>query len=70
MPRTRPEQILLLGLVFSAIAIICDSIWGLAAGTFRSWFTRSPDRLQLIGGIGGLSIIAIGIRLALTGRKD
>lgn len=65
-----PEQILLLGLVFSAIAIICDSIWGLAAGAFRSWFTRSPDRLQLIGGIGGLSIIAIGIRLALTGRKD
>ena len=65
-----PEQILLLGLVFSAIAIICDSIWGFAAGTFRSWFTRSPDRLQLIGGIGGLSIIAIGIRLALTGRKD
>jgi len=65
-----PEQILLLGLVFSAIAIICDSIWGLAAGTFRSWFTRSPDRLQLIGGVGGLSIIAIGIRLALTGRKD
>ena len=65
-----PEQILLLGLVFSAIAIICDSIWGLAASKVRSWFATSPNRLQLVGGIGGLSIIAIGIRLALTGRKD
>jgi threonine/homoserine/homoserine lactone efflux protein len=65
-----PEQILLLGLVFSAIAIVCDSIWGLTAGSVRSWFARSPDRLQLVGGIGGLAIIAIGVRLALTGRKD
>jgi threonine/homoserine/homoserine lactone efflux protein len=63
-----PGQILLLGLVFSAIALICDSIWGLAAGTVRSWFARSPRRLELVGGIGGLSIVAIGIGLALTGR--
>lgn len=63
-----PGQILLLGLLFSAIAIICDSIWGLAAGTVRSWLARSPRRLELIGGVGGLSIIAIGIGLALTGR--
>lgn len=65
-----PGQILLLGLVFSAIALICDSSWGLAAGTVRSWFARSPKRLELVGGIGGLSIVAIGIGLALTGRKD
>jgi len=50
--RTVAEQILLLGLVFSAIAIICDGTWELAAGTFRPWFIRLPDRLQLIGGIG------------------
>ncbi len=65
-----PAQILLLGLVFSAIALVCDNAWGLFAGTARAWFARSPKRLELIGGIGGLAIIAVGIRLALTGNKD
>ena len=36
----------------------------------RRTFSRSPGRLQLIGDIAGLPIIAIGIRPALTGRKD
>jgi len=65
-----PEQILLLGLVFSVIALISDNLWGITAGTARSWLARSPKRLQLVGGLGGLAIIAIGVRLALTGRKD
>lgn len=65
-----PEQILLLGLVFSVIALVSDNLWGITAGTARSWFARSPKRLQLVGGLGGLAIIAIGVRLALTGRKD
>ena len=65
-----PAQILLLGLVFSAIALVCDTGWGLAAGTVRSWFARSPRRLRMVGGIGGLSIIGVGLGLALTGRKD
>jgi threonine/homoserine/homoserine lactone efflux protein len=63
-------QILVLGLVFSAIALVCDSLWGLFAGAARDWFASSPNRLELIGGIGGLAIIAVGARLALTGRKD
>jgi threonine/homoserine/homoserine lactone efflux protein len=62
-------QILLLGLVFSCVALICDTAWGMAAGQFRSWFARSPRRLELVGGIGGLAIIAVGVRLAVTGRK-
>jgi threonine/homoserine/homoserine lactone efflux protein len=65
-----PLQILVLGAVFSAIALVCDNVWGVAAGTARSWFVKSPERLQLIGGIGGLAIVAVGIRVALTGRKD
>ncbi len=65
-----PDQILLLGLVFSAIALVCDNAWGLFAGAARTWFARSPKRLELIGGVGGLAIIAVGIRLGLTGTKD
>jgi threonine/homoserine/homoserine lactone efflux protein len=65
-----PEQILLLGLVFSAIALVSDNLWGIVAGSARSWFAKSPRRLEMIGGLGGLAIIGIGLRLALTGRKD
>jgi threonine/homoserine/homoserine lactone efflux protein len=65
-----PAQMLLLGAVFIAIAVLCDSSWALAAGTARAWFARSPRRLELIGGTGGLLMIGIGASLALTGRHD
>jgi threonine/homoserine/homoserine lactone efflux protein len=65
-----PAQILLLGLIFSAIAWLSDSLWGVAAGAFRSWFSLSPRRLELVGGVGGLAIVAVGLRLALSGRRD
>jgi threonine/homoserine/homoserine lactone efflux protein len=65
-----PAQILLLGLVYAAIALVSDTVWGVAAGAFRSWFARSPRRLRLVGGVGGLAVVAVGIRLAVSGRKD
>jgi threonine/homoserine/homoserine lactone efflux protein len=64
-----PVQMLLLGTVFITIAVLCDSTWALAAGTARSWITRSPRRLAMVGGTGGLVMIGIGASLALTGRK-
>ncbi|QKV90863.1 LysE family translocator [Streptomyces sp. NA02950] len=63
-------QMLLLGLVFNLIALICDSVWGLVAGTTRSWFARSPRRLSMVGGAGGLTMIGLGLGVAATGRKD
>ena len=65
-----PAQILLLGLIFAAIAMLSDSMWALAAGGFREWFARSPRRLELIGGAGGLAIVAVGAGLLVSGRKD
>jgi threonine/homoserine/homoserine lactone efflux protein len=61
---------LLLGAVFMAIAVLCDSGWALAAGTARAWFARSPRRLEVVGGTGGLVLIGIGASLAITGRHD
>lgn len=66
-PRT---QMALLGLVFFAVALVSDGTWALLAGTARSWLGRRPRRLVLIGGAGGLAMIGIGVRLALTGRRD
>jgi threonine/homoserine/homoserine lactone efflux protein len=63
-------QMLLLGAVFLAIALLVDSSWALAAGAARTWIARSPRRLELIGGSGGLVMIGIGASLAVTGRKD
>jgi threonine/homoserine/homoserine lactone efflux protein len=65
-----PLQLLVLGTVSIAAALVCDSVWAILAGTARQWFARSPRRLAAIGGAGGLTMIGLGVRLAFTGRKD
>jgi len=65
-----PVQLLLLSLVSLPIGLICDSAWGLAASGVRAWFARSPRRLALVGGLGGLAMIGLGLTLAFTGHRD
>ncbi len=65
-----PGQMLVLSAISIVIGLASDSCWGLAASTVRSWFARSPRRLGLVGGAGGLAMIGLGLTLALTGRKD
>jgi threonine/homoserine/homoserine lactone efflux protein len=65
-----PLQLLLLGCIFIAIALVSDTVWALAAGAARAWLARSPRRLELIGGVSGLAMIGIGARLAVTGRHN
>jgi threonine/homoserine/homoserine lactone efflux protein len=64
------EQMLLLGLVFTGIALVCDSIWALTASAARTWFARSPRRMAAVGGTGGLAMIGLGVAVAVTGRAD
>jgi threonine/homoserine/homoserine lactone efflux protein len=63
-------QMLILGALFPVIALGLDSVWATAAGTARQWLIRSPRRLALIGGAGGLVMIGLGVSVAVTGRKD
>jgi threonine/homoserine/homoserine lactone efflux protein len=65
-----PVQMLLLSLVSFGVALISDSVWGVAASAVRSWFARSPRRLELVGGTGGLAMIGLGFAVAFTGRRD
>ncbi|MCW2932368.1 MAG: lysine exporter protein, partial [Actinomycetia bacterium] len=65
-----PAQMLLLALVSVSFGVISDCAWGLAASGVRAWFARSPRRFALVGGAGGLAMIAVGLSVALTGRKD
>ncbi|BAJ73725.1 putative threonine efflux protein [Microbacterium testaceum StLB037] len=63
-------QLLVLGLIFQVLAVTCDSIWAVAAGTARTWFARSPKRLSTLSGTGGFMMIGLGGALALTGAKS
>ncbi len=65
-----PVQMLILSAISIVIGLASDSCWGLAASTVRAWFARSPRRLGLVGGAGGLAMIGLGLTLALSGRKD
>ena len=65
-----PMQMIILGSLFPAIALVLDSGWAAIAGTTRQWLVGSPRRLALIGGTGGLVMIGLGVSLAATGRKD
>jgi threonine/homoserine/homoserine lactone efflux protein len=63
-------QMLILGALFPVIALVLDSVWAAVAGTARQWFARSPRRLAMIGGTGGLVMIGLGVGIAATGRND
>jgi threonine/homoserine/homoserine lactone efflux protein len=65
-----PAQMLILSAIAIVIGLTSDSCWALISSTVRSWFARSPRRLALVGGAGGLAIIGLGVTLLLTGPKD
>lgn len=63
-------QMVILGGIFALIALASDAVWGAAAGAVRSWFARSARRLDLVGGAAGLTMVGLGVGLAVNGRKD
>jgi threonine/homoserine/homoserine lactone efflux protein len=65
-----PAQMIILGALFPVIALVLDGLWAIVADTARRWLVRSPRRMALIGGTGGLVMIGLGVSVAVTGRKD
>jgi threonine/homoserine/homoserine lactone efflux protein len=65
-----PLQLLVLGIVFLTIGVISDSAWAIASGSARTWIARSRGRLEALAGAGGVVLIGLGLRLAVSGRKD
>ncbi len=63
-------QMIVFGAIFAIIALLSDSVYGVTAGMARSWFTRSDRRLELVGGAAGVTMIGLGVGVALSGRKD
>lgn len=64
-----PAQLLVLGAIFLVIQTASDSAWALLAGTVRTWFARSPRRLEAVGSVGGAMIIGVGGSVAFSGAN-
>ena len=63
-------QMLLLGSLAFLIGLCCDSLWALAASRMRDWFNSSPTRGRALGAVGGVSMIGLGVAVALGGRPE
>jgi threonine/homoserine/homoserine lactone efflux protein len=63
-------QMLLLGLVAFAIGLCSDSLWAVLASQLRRWFNASPKRGRTLGTVGGMSMIGLGVAVAVGGRPD
>lgn len=59
-------QMIVFGFVFAMIAVVCDSAWSLLSSSARSWFARSPRRLEAVTGTGGVTMAGLGVFLAAT----
>jgi threonine/homoserine/homoserine lactone efflux protein len=64
-----PLQMIQLGLVFFAIALISDGAWALAAAGARTWFGKSPKRIAALSATGGGLMIGLGGILLFTGNE-
>jgi len=63
-------QMLLLGVLAFFIGLVSDSVWAVTASQLRTWFNASPRRGEAMGLVGGLSMIGLGVGLAVTGRPE
>ena len=62
-------QLLTLGAITIALAMLSDGLWGIGSGTARAWLGRSPKRLERLSATGGVTLVGLGIGLAVTGRQ-
>ena len=63
-------QLLALGALFCAMAVVSDGCWVVAASRAREWFARKPKRLDHLGTAGGAMMIGLGATLATTGSAN
>lgn len=59
-------QLLLLGALFAALALISDGSWGLLAGTARQWLATDTGRLIKLRATGGAVMIALGTLVIIS----
>jgi|SRR5436305_6242115 len=63
-------QLATLGAICVVIALLSDGAWAIASGTARQWLGGSSRRLQTMTSAGGAMLIALGVGLVVTGRRN
>ncbi|MDO0934758.1 LysE family translocator [Streptomyces sp. DG2A-72] len=61
-----PLQMIVFGFAFAVIAVVCHSAWSLLSSSARSWFSRSPRRLEVVTATGGATMAGLGVFLVAT----
>ncbi len=61
-------QLLVLGTLAVVVGLVSDTAWALAASQVRSWINASPRRGRALGTVGGVSMVGLGVGIAVTGR--
>jgi threonine/homoserine/homoserine lactone efflux protein len=59
-------QLVIFGVIFSAMAFVSDGTWGVVAGTARDWLASSTQRLVLMRTVGGAVMMALGLFILVT----
>ncbi len=63
-------QLLVLGLLFSVMAFLSDSTWGLIAGTAREWLSGSAQRLVALRTIGAGVMMGLGALIVVSAASS
>ena len=63
-------QMLLLGVLAFVLALLSDSVWAVLAAQVRGWFGASRRRGEAMGAVGGLSMVGLGVGVAVTGHPQ
>jgi len=64
------QQILILGLVYSGLALLTDSAYAFLASNVRQWLGGRMLRGRVPRYLGGSIYLGLGVTAALTGRQD
>jgi threonine/homoserine/homoserine lactone efflux protein len=53
-------QLFTMGAIFSVMAFCGDGTWGMIAGTARTWFANSPNRIKRMRLVGASVMLMLG----------
>jgi threonine/homoserine/homoserine lactone efflux protein len=62
-------QVVVFGLTFVALALLSDSLWGVAAGTAAGWLRGNPRLPKVQRYVSGGVFVGLGVATALTGSR-
>ena len=62
-------QLLVLGAIFTILAVLSDGTWGMIAGTAREWLAGSSSRLVALRTIGGVVMLGLGVLIITSALR-